>query len=574
MKVIGRLLNKKYYIFIILALALFLRVVLLSKYPYGFTPDEASFGYDAYSLIQTGKDQWGHVFPLVLESFGDYKPPLYAYLATPFIATLGLSKVAIRLPNALVGTAAVYVLYLLVKELKKLSKTKSKLKDGRLELVASFLLAISPWHVFMSRGAFEANLTTLLMPLGIYLFIKGIKQPKKLIWSAIVFGLNLFSYHSAKLVTPILIVALVYFFKTELLKLKKKELLIPLAIIGVFLGLTSFTFLQGAGERVKDISLFKGAMEAAGVERVTAVLSGMNPILARLMHNKVLFVIRRFANNYLLYFSPQFLFTHGPAEATYGMIPGRGVLYLFELPLLAWFIYSLSKYKEKKFLAIILIWLFLAPIPAGLATGPGYAGNRAVIMLPAIQIILAFGAIGLYDVVKQKCSKEILKKLMIGYAAVAFIFFAAFIEDWIVQSPIKTAQAMLYGHFEATQWLAENVDSNRNIIVSKKLSEPHIFVAYANKWDPIDYQETTKGWLYKKNDLLFVDQLPEYSLGNYTFRDIHWEVDKNKEAVFVGKPEDFTSNIIPIETIYYPNGKPSILIVDPSFETYANALNK
>ncbi|MBU0572837.1 glycosyltransferase family 39 protein [Patescibacteria group bacterium] len=570
MKVIGRLLNKKYYIFIILALAFFLRVVSLSTYPYGFTPDEASDGYDAYSLIQTGKDQWGHTLPLVLESFGDYKPPLYAYIATPFIATLGLTKVAIRLPNALAGTAAVYVVYLLIKELKKLNKKRTKSKDKRLALVASFLLAISPWHIFMSRGAFQASLTTLLMPLGIYLFIKGIKQPKKLIWSAIILGLNLFSYHSAKLVTPIMIVVLVYFFRKELLKLKKKELLIPLGIMGIFLGLMSYTFLQGAGERVKDISLFKGAMEAAGIERVTAVLSGMNPILARLMHNKVLFVARRFMSNYLLYFSPQFLFTHGPAEATYGMIPGRGMLYWFELPFLAWFVYSLSKFKEKKFLSIILIWLFLAPIPAALATGPGYAGNRAVIMLPAIQIILAFGAISLYDAVRQKYGKEILKKLTIGYVAIVLIFFAMFIEDWVVQSPKKTAQAMLYGHFEATQWLAENVAPDRKIIVSKKLSEPQIFVAYANKWDPLDYQEATKGWLYKENNLLWVDQLPEYSLGNYTFKNFYWETDREEVAVFVGKPEDFPGVTDPLMVFYYPDDEPSIYIVDTVTKLYAH----
>jgi hypothetical protein len=422
----------------------------------------------------------------------------------------------------------------------------------------------------MSRGAFEANLTTLLLPLGIYLFIRGIKRPKKLIWSAIVFGLNLFSYHSAKLVTPIMVMALVLLFRKELLKLKKTELLIPLGIMGIFLGLMSYSFLQGAGERVKDISLFKGAMEAAGVERVTAVLSGMNPVLARLMHNKVLYVTKRFVGNYVQYFSPQFLFAHGPAEATYGMIPGRGMLYWFELPLLAWFIYSLSKFKEKKFLAIILTWLLLAPVPAALATGAGYAGNRAVIMLPAIQIILAFGAVGLYDAIKQKYGKEILKKLVIGYMAVILIIFAAFIEDWLIQAPNKTAQAMLYGHFEATQWLVENIAPDRKIIMSKKLSEPQIYVAYANKWDPAEYQETTEGWRYKENNLLWVDQLPEYSLGNYTFRDFHWKVDKEKEAVFVGKPEDFPGVTDPLMMFNYPNGEPSVYIVDTATKLYAN----
>jgi 4-amino-4-deoxy-L-arabinose transferase-like glycosyltransferase len=567
MKVFGRLTNK-YLIFIIIGLAFCLRAFSLDKYPIGFTPDEASDGYDAYSLLHTGKDQWGHPFPLVLESFGDYKPPLYAYLSTPFVATLGLTKVSIRLPNALFGTMAVYATYLLVKELKKFSK-RFKKKDQRLEIMASFLLAISPWHVMMSRGAFQANLTTFFMPLGIYFFLRGLKQPKKLIWSMIIFGLNLFSYHSAKLVAPAIILVLVYLFRKELLKLNKKDLLVPAGILAIFMVLTFSTFLRGAGVRVKDVSLFKGALEAAAVERVTAVLSGMNPFLARLMHNKLLFVARRFISNYLLYFSPQFFFTHGPAEATYGMIPGRGVLFWFELPFLAWFIYSLFKYHSEVLLKIAAAWILVAPIPAALATGPGYAGNRAVVMLPAVQIILAIGAIGLYDKIKQQYSRKIFKKLVVGYVLVMVIFFAAFIEDWLVQSPKKTAQAMLSGNLEAAQWLAENIGDDRKIIVSRKLSEPQIYIAYVNSWDPVNYQEATKEWLYKENNLAWVDQLPEYHLGNYIFKDFYWPVDKNEGAVFVGKPEDFPSEIEPLKVFYYPSTEAAIYIVDAAKMLYA-----
>ncbi|MEJ2347968.1 MAG: hypothetical protein P8Y17_02080, partial [Patescibacteria group bacterium] len=297
--------------------------------------------------------------------------------------------------------------------------------------------------------------------------------------------------------------------------------------------------------------------------------SGMNPFLARLMHNKLLFVARRFISNYLLYFSPQFFFTHGPAEATYGMIPGRGVLFWFELPFLAWFIYSLFKYHSEVLLKIAAAWILVAPIPAALATGPGYAGNRAVVMLPAVQIILAIGAIGLYDKIKQQYSRKIFKKLVVGYVLVMVIFFAAFIEDWLVQSPKKTAQAMLSGNLEAAQWLAENIGDDRKIIVSRKLSEPQIYIAYVNSWDPVNYQEATKEWLYKENNLAWVDQLPEYHLGNYIFKDFYWPVDKNEGAVFVGKPEDFPSEIEPLKVFYYPSTEAAIYIVDAAKMLYA-----
>src|SRR3989344_8752448 len=144
---------------LIIFFAFLLRIFAIDVIPVGFTPDEASFGYDAYSILHTGKDQWGHTFPLVLESFGDFKPPLYAYLAIPFVGIFGLNNYATRLPNALIGTAAIYVTYLLVKELGKSLDKKSEVGSWKLEILAAMLLAISPWHIMMSRGAFEANLT-------------------------------------------------------------------------------------------------------------------------------------------------------------------------------------------------------------------------------------------------------------------------------------------------------------------------------------------------------------------------------------------------------------------------------
>src|SRR5690606_39044514 len=138
----------------------------------GFTPDEASFGYDAYSLLKTGKDQWGHPVPIVLESFGDFKPPLYAYLTIPFVAVFRMSEFSVRLPNAIAGTLAIYATYLMVSELAKHTKL-SKRKSETFALLSALLLSISPWHVMLSRGAFEANLTTILMPLGVYFFTRS-----------------------------------------------------------------------------------------------------------------------------------------------------------------------------------------------------------------------------------------------------------------------------------------------------------------------------------------------------------------------------------------------------------------
>ncbi|KKQ43486.1 MAG: hypothetical protein US60_C0001G0001, partial [Microgenomates group bacterium GW2011_GWC1_37_8] len=117
---------------LIILLSFIVRVVGIGKYPVGFTQDEASFGYDAYSLLKTGKDQWGVSFPLVLRSFGDFKLPLYTYLTVPSVAIFGLNEFATRLPNAIFGALAVLATYLMVLEFTK---------DKKLALVSALFLA-------------------------------------------------------------------------------------------------------------------------------------------------------------------------------------------------------------------------------------------------------------------------------------------------------------------------------------------------------------------------------------------------------------------------------------------------
>lgn len=143
---------KRFLLPAILLLAFFLRVLWLDKYPIGFTQDEAGLGYDAYSLLKTGKDMWGTTLPLTLRSFGDYKLPLYSYLTIPSVYIFGLSEFAVRLPGAIFGTLAILACYLMVKKLSE---------NENLAIYSALFLALSPWHISLSRGAFEANLTKI-----------------------------------------------------------------------------------------------------------------------------------------------------------------------------------------------------------------------------------------------------------------------------------------------------------------------------------------------------------------------------------------------------------------------------
>jgi 4-amino-4-deoxy-L-arabinose transferase-like glycosyltransferase len=553
----------------ILILGLLLRVVWIDKVPAGFTPDEASFGYDAYSILKTGKDQWGHSFPLVLESFGDFKPPLYSYILTPFVWLFGLEKWVVRFPNALFGTLAIYVTYLLVRELRKISNKKLEIGNWKLEILAAVLLTISPWHIMMSRGAFEANLTTFFLPLGIYLFLRGLKKEKYLVYSSVIFGLNLFSYHSAKLVTPIVIVILVLIYWSDIVRLGLKRLIKPAIVFGFFVCLMAYTFSQGAGARIMDVNIFNNSVQAAGHERTIAIQGGMNPTLARLFHNKYQYAVRNLSTSYFQYLSPKFFFTHGPGEATYGMMPGRGVLYWFELPLiLGFFIYLVRNWKEKVS-KILVAWILIAPIPASMAIGPGYSANRAVIMLPAIQIACAIGFLVLFNLVRKRSKRVFVKPIIFGYVIMSSFFFLAFLEDYYFRSPVKYAKTMLYGNLEASYWISGNIPAE-DVYVSRKLSEPHIYIAFANKLNPKIFQKSTKSWKYSERGFGWVDQIPQYSLANFTFKNIHVEEYLDKSGAYlVGRPDEFTEDIKPLKTFNYPDGDPAIFIVKTESNIFA-----
>ena len=153
---------KRYLLILIILLAFVLRFYKLGAIP-ALNADEAAIGYNAYSLLLTGKDEHGNSWPIHFQSFNDYKPGLYFYVVLPFVKLIGLNEIAVRIPGAALGVLTVLIIYLLTKEL---------FKDEKISIFSSLLLAISSWHIHFSRGGWEVNLATFLITLGVWLFLK------------------------------------------------------------------------------------------------------------------------------------------------------------------------------------------------------------------------------------------------------------------------------------------------------------------------------------------------------------------------------------------------------------------
>src|SRR5258708_2521385 len=139
-------------LFGIVLIAACLRFYQLGVNPPSLTWDEVAWGYNAYSLGIDGRDEFGKFLPITyLESFGDFKPPVYAYLDVLPIKIFGLNEFAVRFPSALFGSLTVLIVFFLVKRIFYQSQFKEWYG-----LTVSLLLAISPWHIMLSRAAFEA----------------------------------------------------------------------------------------------------------------------------------------------------------------------------------------------------------------------------------------------------------------------------------------------------------------------------------------------------------------------------------------------------------------------------------
>lgn len=184
------------YFLLIFLLGIFLRIYQFGRLPIGLNQDEAFAGYEAFSLAHYGVDSAGYHNPVYFVSWGSGMNVLESYLAVPFVRLFGLSVYTIRLPQLICGILSLPVLHNLLFEV-----TKNK----RTALVGMGLLAISPWHIMLSRWGLESNLAPAFLLFGLYFFVRGVKQNRYFILSAIFYGLTLYAYAIAWAVVPLMV---------------------------------------------------------------------------------------------------------------------------------------------------------------------------------------------------------------------------------------------------------------------------------------------------------------------------------------------------------------------------------
>jgi 4-amino-4-deoxy-L-arabinose transferase-like glycosyltransferase len=594
---------------LVVVLGFVLRIWRVADLPAGFTADEAAHGYDAFSLLKTGKDMWGEDWPLTLRSFGDFKMPLYSYILIPFIWLGGLSEFTVRLPGVLFGTGAVWMTYLLVKRLF----TEHRDEMFHISILAALLLAISPWHIQLSRGAFEANLSSFFIPAALWCWLIGVQYglaeiitslksknklhivPRHIVWwslTALLLGISLYTYHATRVFT-LLLALMIGWINWHIWNRWIRTCWLPILIFLIFLVPMGMSLISGGSSRGLDVAIFNPTDEWRNVSnrQYEGILAGEPSLVSRLFSNRAIYLVREFTVNYVTYLSPTFLFINGAGENTYGMMTGRGVLYWFELIFLgialiylvrgagtqSFMIRSVSGVPKNKVQNIeparlrpvifILTLILLSPVPAALTKGGGLAANRVAVMLPFIHILTAYGLVVSFRLLFLSLRRIYILLFYCFIVLLIIASFAYFIEDYAVHGLKIQARGMSYGWREAVEELIEIEGNYEQVIVSRKFNEPQIFLMFYMQIDPEFVQRESRDWLrYENEGLGFVDQLGEYQLGRYRFMDIHPEHLTYKNTLIVARPEDFlTPQDGVIKTIYrpdFPVPKPAILFID------------
>ncbi|MCL5090806.1 MAG: glycosyltransferase family 39 protein [Patescibacteria group bacterium] len=477
----------KIILFLIVLSALFLRVYQLDKYPAGLNADEAAIGYNAYSLIKTGKDEFGHPWPINFQSFNDFKPGLYFYLVLPMVKAFGLNEWAVRLPSAILGTLTVLILYYLVRQLT-LIKTPNSAEA--FSLIASLLLAVSPWHIHFSRGGWETNAATFFIVLGAYLFFRALKFPLYFVLCTLSFIFSMFTYHSARVIVPFLVLGLLFFYRQEIFLKKNLKAIIGTVLVGGFFSLILLISMIGpAGvSRFSGVGIFADLGPLWRSNELRGEHLNPNGLFPRLIHNQYLEYGLRLIDNYLRHFSGEFLFVSGD-EIQRNRVPGMGQFYLCLFPFLLFGVYFLLRNKSKA-ISFIFWWILVAPLASAMTFQSPHAIRALNLVIP-LTIVVAYGIFNVWQSAKEK--RKIIVILLSCYLAILLpVNFIYYLHQYYIQYPKVYPSAWEDGFKELISYVKTKNGPYDKIFVTNKYDQPYILFAFYLKYPPGKFQTEAK----------------------------------------------------------------------------------
>ena len=540
-------------LFLITLGAFFLRVNKVTEDPPSLNWDEVSIGYNAYSILKTGRDEWNQFLPLHFKSYGEYKLPVQIYGSIPAIAVFGLNDFGVRITPVVYGTLTVLLMFFLGRAL---------LQNSLVGLVSSFLLAISPWHIQLTRASFESSFAVFWLVLGSWFLVKSFKDRKWLFWSILPFVLAVYTYNSTRIFTPIFLAFCLSVYWRDFIK-QKKILAISLITFAILTIPVVQFVLSGAGSaRYKLVSVTDdpGLIPRINESRGQSTLPQPLP---QLIHNKVVYITSVYISHYLAHFTSDFLFINGAPHKQHH-VQAVGELYAFQAPFLLLGILFLFKDK-KKFSWLIIGWLLLAFIPVSVTNDSIPHALRTLIAVPTYQFLTAYGLLVTYLWLKKQ-NKSLQVVSFGGGLVVLVVSLGLYLNNYYNIYPKLYSRDWQYGNRQVVDFVNKQVDKYDMVVFTRHYGEPHMFTLFYLNYDPAKFQNDPTLFRFETYDWIRVLRFDKFYFPDLGDTGTHFEdiVKENpgKKMLLIGKSGDFPKEKQRLLSVKFLNGADAFDIVE------------
>lgn len=518
-------------------------------------------------MLETGLDEDGQAWPFWFASYIDPKPAVFSWFQIVSSLLFGQNLWAARLPSAVLGIGSIWLLYWLFRRwVQNMPGANST------PFLVTVLIAISPWHIVLTRGTQEviASLFFGLLALAALemmwsstskSWVSGFfskKLPKKIVlhpvvqtllqteqvgvlagklgWFLLFFvsgGTSVYMYHSSKIVLPLLVILLTWWRHESLFEQRWQQVLSVSAGVILTGAVASLLFFHGGStERFQDVSVFSHGPTVGIVNEQIATSTGILPQpIIRVFHNKVVNAGWQIAQTYFEHFSVRFLFLEGGQPGRYS-IAFHGLLYGVELPLL---ILGLSaafqtNTRQRRFSWFMIAWLLISPLPAALTTHETPSMIRSFWMMIPLYYFIALGwisfwnwALAVRSAQKRMTFSESLKKPSVGLLLLAQIWFGAyFVNQYFIQAPRYHPWQRNYADQAMAEQLATMHQPYEKVVISRFNGQPYVYVALAGLISPQDLQQSYPARFE-----------PDFTIGKYQFVDEHCPLEYKANTLFV-----------------------------------------
>ena len=491
------MINRVSALILILALAAGagLRVARLASIPPGLDQDEACNGYDAYSIAATARDQHGNFLPIAMQAFNDYRMPLFDYSLVPLVRVLGLKPASVRLGAALWGILDMAAIALLARVILGWPGAAA----------AALLVALSPWHLPISRFGIETTAASATVNLGMACFFLWLARrgSRWLLLSGFFFGLSLYSYTITEAFTPLLVGWLTLLYWREL----KQAGVTAVAALAAFVLLLTPQVVELCRQPAAMLARFSNA----------SIFAQPGPVSIRMAN---------FVASFVSYFTPSYLFLSGDRGDHWALMhpPGFGQLLPEQALLVTLGLLSLGFARWRKTAILLLGWLMLANLPAGLTwpLGAVFVEPNQLHGLPTPTILVThretvlrvltpsailahpnlrrdvlaiapwtlLSALGLVSLANLTRRRRLLGLAATGLILAGATFHGArFVRSYFRDYPVVAAPYFQFGMEQVIEAVNKLDNGSEPIVITNMINQPYIYVLFFKPYSPAQFQQ-------------------------------------------------------------------------------------